>query len=177
MSIDRIRQSVRQFARLAEWFTVAMFIGIFVLFIVTIFQRYVLAQPVNWIDEVIMILFLWGTLLTEAFVLRDSDQVRFDVVYDLCGPRGRRFIGLAGSALLVVLFTCSAPTILGYILFLWRQRTDALDLRLDAVYFCFFIYWVAVIVRALDRFLLLCSKDWAEHVRTVSADEKANVLG
>ena len=69
MGIAAIRQKCKAFSRYAEWLTVSMFIGIFVLFVISVFQRYVLVQPVNWVDESILILFLWSTFLTEALVL------------------------------------------------------------------------------------------------------------
>jgi TRAP-type C4-dicarboxylate transport system permease small subunit len=177
MGIAAIRQKFKTFSRWAEWLTVSMFIGIFVLFVVSVFQRYVLVQPVNWVDESILILFLWSTFLTEALVLGEREQVTFDVVWDQCGPRGRRLIGLTASALIVLLFTLSAPTIGGYVAFLWREKTNALEWRLDYVYACFVIYWVAVIVRAANRFLWLSSDQWPEHVKDQKADEKTNVLG
>ena len=90
MGIAAIRQKFKVFSRYAEWLTVSMFIGIFVLFVISVFQRYVLVQPVNWVDESILILFLWSTFLTEALVLGEREQVTFDVVWDQCGPSGRR---------------------------------------------------------------------------------------
>lgn len=154
-----------------------MFIGIFVLFVVSVFQRYVLVQPVNWVDEIILMLFLWSTFLTEALVLSEREQVTFDVIWDVSGPLTRRWIGLLAAALVGLLFILAAPTIWGYVTFLWREKTNALEWRLDWVYSCFLIYWLAVIVRSLDKFLLLCSAQWREQVRDVPADEKANVLG
>lgn len=177
MNIHAIRPYFHRFSKGAEWLTVAMFIGIFVLFVVTVFQRYVLAQPVNWVDEVILILFLWSTFLTEALVLSEREQVTFDVVWDMAGPRVRRAIGLLASVLVVVLFVLAAPTIWSYVTFLWREKTNALEWRLDWVYSCFLIYWVAVIVRSIDKLLLLSSSRWSEHVDDVRADEKTNVLG
>ena len=177
MGIAAIRQKFKVFSRYAEWLTVSMFIGIFVLFVISVFQRYVLVQPVNWVDESILILFLWSTFLTEALVLGEREQVTFDVVWDQCGPSGRRLIGLTASVLIVLLFTLAAPTIWGYVAFLWREKTNALEWRLDYVYACFVIYWLAVIVRAFNRFLWLISDQWPEHVRDQKADEKANVLG
>ena len=88
-----------------------MFIGIFVLFVVSVFQRYVLVQPVNWVDEAILILFLWSTFLTEALVLSEREQVTFDVVWDAAGPRTRRAIGLLAAVLVGLLFVLAAPTI------------------------------------------------------------------
>jgi TRAP-type transport system small permease protein len=177
MDIQAVRSKVHAFSRWAEWLTVSMFIGIFVLFVVSVFQRYVLVQPVNWVDESILILFLWSTFLTEALVLNNREQVTFDVVWDQCGPKGRRAIGLIAAGLIALLFALSAPTIWGYVAFLWREKTNALEWRLDYVYFCFVIYWLAVIVRAVDRIVLLSSDQWSEHVKDQKADEKTNVLG
>jgi TRAP-type C4-dicarboxylate transport system permease small subunit len=177
MTIEALRHRVRQFSRGAEWVSAGMFVGIFVLFVVSVFQRYVLAQPVSWVDEVILMLFLWSTFLTEALVLREREQVTFDVVWDVATPRVRRLIGLVAAVLVAVLFTLAAPTIWSYVTFLWREKTNVLEWRLDWVYSCFLVYWLAVIVRSIDRFLLLCSPGWREHVQDVAADEKVNVLG
>ncbi|NBY06186.1 MAG: TRAP transporter small permease subunit [Betaproteobacteria bacterium] len=177
MDIQAVRTKVHAFSRWAEWLTVSMFIGIFVLFVVSVFQRYVLVQPVNWVDESILILFLWSTFLTEALVLSNHEQVTFDVIWDQCGPQGRRTIGLVAAALIALLFALSAPTIWGYVAFLWREKTNALEWRLDHVYFCFVIYWLAVIVRAVDRIFVLSSDQWSEHVKDQTVDEKTNVLG
>ena len=43
MTIEALRHRVRQFSRGAEWVSAGMFVGIFVLFVVSVFQRYVLA--------------------------------------------------------------------------------------------------------------------------------------
>ena len=177
MDIHALRQVVQRLRRYAEWVTAGMFIGIFVLFVVSVFQRYVLVQPVNWVDEAILILFLWSTFLTEALVLSEREQVTFDVVWDSAGPRTRRAIGLLAAVLVGLLFVLAAPTILSYVTFLWREKTNAMEWRLDWVYSCFLVYWLAVIVRALDKFLLLASNGWREHVAGIRVDEKANVLG
>ena len=163
--------------RLAEWICVGIMVAIFLFFIAGIVMRYAFARPIEWADEFIMVLFLWTTFLTEALVLRDREQVRFDVVYDLCGPKGRRFIGLAGSALVAVLFLVAAPTVYDYVTFLWRERTVALQWRLDIVFACFVQYWAAVIVRALAAFVRLCRPNWQEEVALVQADQRSNVLG
>ena len=39
MGIAAIRQKFKAFSRYAEWLTVSMFIGIFVLFVISVFQR------------------------------------------------------------------------------------------------------------------------------------------
>lgn len=177
MNLLAIRTSVRQISRMAQWVSVGMFIGMFALFVVSVIQRYVLVRPVNWVDESILILFLWSTFLTEALVLSEREQVTFDVIWDVAGPGLRRAIGLLAAVLVAVIFTLAAPTIVDYVTFLWREKTNALEWRLDWVYSCFVIYWLAVIVRALDKLLLLGSNDWRAQVVDVAPDEKANVIG
>ena len=177
MNLLALRAGGRRISQIAQWISVGMFIGMFVLFVVSVIQRYVLVRPVNWVDESILILFLWSTFLTEALVLREREQVTFDVIWDLAGPGLRRAIGLLAAALVAVIFTLAAPTIVDYVTFLWREKTSALEWRLDWVYSCFIIYWLAVIVRSIDKLALLTSSSWREHVKDLAPDAKANVLG
>ncbi len=164
-------------AKVAEFISVAMFFVIFALFIASVVMRYVFARPLEWVDEFILVMFLWTTFLTEALVLTEREQVTFDVVYDLCGPRARRGLGLVASFLIAAMFIVATPTVFGYVMFLWRERTSVLEWRLDYVYACFLVYWIAVIVRAVAKFVALCGARWQAHVANVQADERANVLG
>lgn len=154
-----------------------MFAAIFMLSIAGVFMRYVMSTPLAWTDELVMILLVWTTFLTEAFVLAEREQVTFDVVYDLCGPHGRRRIGFVASAVITALFLAALPTVFGYVVFLWRERTNVLGWRLDFVYACFLVYWVAVIVRAVAKFVALARSDWRARVADAAPDERANVLG
>ena len=101
MNLLALRAGGRRISQIAQWISVGMFIGMFVLFVVSVIQRYVLVRPVNWVDESILILFLWSTFLTEALVLREREQVTFDVIWDLAGPGLRRAIGLLAAGLII----------------------------------------------------------------------------
>ncbi|OVZ55572.1 hypothetical protein CDO46_11295 [Pigmentiphaga sp. NML030171] len=153
------------------------FVAIFGISLLGIVMRYVFSMPLVWTDELAMVLLLWVVLLTDGLLLSDREQVRFDVVYDLCGPRGRRGIGLLASLAIGVTFLASLPTIYDYVAFLWRERTSVLDWRLDAVFSCFVVYWVAVIVRAVIQFWQLLRPDWRERVADDAPEENSNILG
>ena len=161
----------------AEVVSGLMFAGIFVVFIAGIVMRYVFARPLLWSDEVAILLLLWCTFLTDAFAVRASDHVAFDDVWDKASPAGRRIIGIVGSALFALLFLAALPTIVDYILFLWRERTDTLELRLDIVFSCFIVYIVMVIVRLVARCVLLCGPEWRDHVATSDPSTVSNVVG
>lgn len=163
--------------RIAEIVATAMFATIFVLFLFAVFMRYAVGRPLAWPDELNMVLLLWTTFLTEALVLAEREQVTFDAVYDVCGPEWRRIIGLAASVCIFVMFLLAFPTVYGYVAFLWRERTNVLEWRLDWVFSCFLVYWIAVLVRACAKFVALCGRNWREAVSVAPPDERTNVLG
>lgn len=165
------------FSRVGEIISTLAFAAMFLLFLAGIFSRYVLGRPLAWSDELIMVIFLWMVFLTEAFVISEKEQITFDGLYDLVGERTRRFIQAAGALLIAVMFLIALPTVFDFVRFLWRERTNALQWRLDIVYFCFVIYWIAVIVRALFKLVRLARPGWREEVAIAGADERANVLG
>jgi TRAP-type C4-dicarboxylate transport system permease small subunit len=165
------------FTKTAEIISTLAFAGMFLLFIAGIFSRYALGRPLAWSDEAIMVVFLWVVFLTEAFVITEKEQVTFDGIYDLVGERSRRAIQAVGALAIGVMFLIALPTIYDYVRFLWRERTNALQWRLDIVYFCFVIYWAAVIVRAAFKLVRLAGPNWRDEVAIARADERANVLG
>jgi TRAP-type C4-dicarboxylate transport system permease small subunit len=167
----------RILAKTAEAISTAAFAAMFVLFLAGVFARYVLGQPIVWSDELIMVIFIWMVFLTEAFVITEREQVTFDGIYDLVGERSRRIIQALGALLIAVMFLVALPTVFDYVRFLWRERTNALQWRLDIVYFCFVIFWAAVVVRAVLKLVRLAGPNWRGEVSVTPPDERANVLG
>jgi TRAP-type C4-dicarboxylate transport system permease small subunit len=168
---------VRILAKSAEAVSTAAFAAMFALFLAGVFARYVLGQPIVWSDELIMVIFLWMVFLTEAFVITDREQVTFDGIYELVGERGRRVIQALGALVLAAMFLAALPTVFDYVRFLWRERTNALQWRLDIVYFCFVVFWAAFVVRALLKLVRLAGPRWRDEVVVAPPDERANVLG
>lgn len=166
-----------QLRRLAEIVSGLMFAGIFVVFLAGIIMRYVFSHPLMWGDELAIILMLWCTLFTDAFVVRSKDHVAFDVVWDLVSPKKQRFIGVVGSAIFLIIFLAALPTIFDYVLFLWRERTDVLEWRLDFVFSCFVLYIAMVIVRLVARLIDFSGTNWREHVGAEDIPNTTNVIG
>ena len=53
----------------------------FLCFILQIVARYVFNYPLGWTDEASVLRWIWCTLWGAAFVLREKDEVRFDIFY------------------------------------------------------------------------------------------------
>src|ERR1041384_2289032 len=143
-----LARTLRILSKIAEAASATAFAVMFLLFLAGVFTRYVLKSPLVGSDELIMIVFLWMVFLTEACVITEREQVTFDGIYELVGERWRRLILATGALLIAVMFLIALPTVYGYVHFLWRERTPALQWRLDFVYLCFVVFWAATIVRS-----------------------------
>src|SRR5438132_8941390 len=129
-----LARTLRILSKTAEAASAAAFAAMFLLFLAGVFTRYALNSPLVWSDELIMVIFLWMVFLTEAFVITEREQVTFDGIYELVGERGRRVIQALGALLIAAMFLVALPTVFDYVRFLWRERTNALQWRLDIVY-------------------------------------------
>lgn len=162
----RVARTVARVRQVSEVISGLMFAAIFLVSIAGIAMRYVAHAPLLWGTEVQMLLLMWCTFLTDAFVIRSGDHVAFDVVWEMVPPPVRRVLGVLGRLIFALIFIAAFPYLLDYVLFLWRERTDVLELRLDMVYFCFLIYMVAVIVRLLAELADYLGRHWRTHVES-----------
>lgn len=167
----------RRLHQAAEAGAAALFFAIFALFIAGVAMRYVAASPLAWADELIMVIFIWLIFTTEALVIEDREQVSFDAVYDVVDERGRRAIGIAGAVLIAGIFLASLSTVFDYVRFLWREKTNVLQWRLDFVFACILVFWIAVVVRAAVKLVRLLRPGWRSAVARQPPDERASVLG
>ena len=146
--------------QLADWVACAMFAAVFVIFNYKIFTRYFEHDEAVWADEVLVILFIWIIFWANAFLLRDKEQITFDLVYRLLPATAQRYTALARAVLVGGIFAWALPGSLDYIRFLWREHTPVLNLPLDVVYSCFGIFLVAVIVRSTVSAAKLLGPRW-----------------
>jgi len=146
--------------QLADWIACAMFAAVFVIFNYKIFTRYFEHDEAVWADEVLVILFIWIIFWANAFLVRDREQITFDLVYRLLPARAQRYTALTRAVLIGGIFAWALPGSLDYIGFLWREHTPVLNLPLDIVYSCFGIFLAAVIVRSTASAARLLGPRW-----------------
>ena len=145
---------------------------VFVLFIYGVGMRYLLNRPVSWTDEAVTVLMGWSVLWTGAFVLRWSEHISFDIVFANLAPERQRLMLLVGNAAFVVLMLAALPGMVDYTLFLWREKTDMLEMRLDFVYAIFPIFFMAIVVRQLLSLWRLISPHWPAELARWTGDEQ-----
>ena len=119
----------------------------FVAFLLQIAFRYLLNFPVGWTSELTIIAWLWGVLWGAAFVVKEREEVRFDLLYGALGARTRRIAGICTGVAIVVLYAVSLPATADYVRFMKVERTAYLKIRFDHLFSIYVLFVVAVLVR------------------------------
>jgi TRAP-type C4-dicarboxylate transport system permease small subunit len=152
------------YKRLAQAVSTLSLGAVFVLFIYGVGMRYLLNRPVSWTDEAVTVLTVWSVLWTSAFVLRWSEHISFDIVFLNLAPARQRLMLLVANVAFVVLMLVALPGMVDYTLFLWREKTDMLEMRLDFVYAIFPIFFIAIVLRQVRSLWRLMSSRWQDEL-------------
>lgn len=144
-----IRKAAAWLRRRAENAAAGMLAVMFVAFIVQIVFRYLLNFPIGWTFELTMITWLWLVLWGAAFVVKESEEIRFDLIYGAAGPRMRRAMGIITGVAIVALYGGSLPATIDYVSFMKVEKTAYLKIRVDYLFSIYVFFAVAVIVRYL----------------------------
>ena len=135
--------------RRAENVAAGLLAVMFVAFIVQIVFRYALNFPIGWTSELTVITWLWVVLWGAAFVVREHEEIRFDLIYSSVGRRTRRLMGVATCIAILVLYTGSLPATIDYVQFMKVERTAYLKIRFDWLYSIYVLFALAAIARYL----------------------------
>ena len=145
--LARAVNAARWLRRRAENIAAALLAAMFLCFILQIVARYVFNYPLGWTDEVSVICWIWCVLWGSVFVLREKDEVRFDIIYSASSERTRCIFTVITGVVAIALFSVALPAVIAYVTFIKVERSAYLGIRLDYLYSIYVIFSVAVIVR------------------------------
>ena len=135
--------------RRAENVAAAMLAVMFAAFIVQIVFRYFFNFPVGWTSELTVVMWLWLVLWGAAFVLREDEEIRFDLISGAAGRRARIAMGIVTALALVVLYGVSLKPSFDYVAFMKVEKSSYLKIRMDWLFSIYVVFLVAVILRYL----------------------------
>jgi C4-dicarboxylate transporter DctQ subunit len=144
-----VRAAAAWLRRRAEDVAAAMLAVMFAAFLVQIVFRYVFNLPVGWASELTVALWLWLVLWGAAFVVKESEEIRFDLVYGSVGPRARIAMGIAFAVATVVLYAMALPATWSYVSFMKVEKSSYLKIPLNWMFSIYVAFCVAVIARYL----------------------------
>lgn len=146
-------ESIRSIAgwlyRRGENLIVVMIGVMFVAFLLQVIFRYLLNWPTGWSNELTVVLWIWIVLFGAAFVVREEEEIRFDLLYGAVGPRLRRAMITLSAICLIGLYAYSFPAVYDYVTFMKVQKTAYLKIRFDWLFSIYVIFVAAVIARYL----------------------------
>ena len=144
----------------AEAVAVALFAGLFALFLLQVFMRYVMNRPLDWTQESCVILYIWGVFWTSAFLVKERDHVAFTLLYDSVSPMARRVFLAIGALAVGAAFLIDLPYAVDYVQFMKIMTTPVTGIRFDIVYAIFPLFMAAVVIRAILALVRIVGRDW-----------------
>lgn len=138
------------FRKLAEGVMVALMAIMFSAFIAQVIFRYVLNLPLAWSDEVCNFVWLWGILWGASFVMKNHEDIRFDMLYNLLPRAIKRSLTLFSSMAIVLLLGASLPATWSFIDFMKVEKSAAMGIPMNMVFGLYLVFVVAMCVRHLD---------------------------
>ncbi|SHF97694.1 TRAP-type C4-dicarboxylate transport system, small permease component [Loktanella atrilutea] len=121
--------------------------AMFLAFIVQVFMRYVLNQPVGWTVEICVMAWIWIILWGQSVSARETDEIRFDIVYAGVRLQTKRVFRILFSACLVAIYAIALPATWDYVSFMRIEKTSYLDIRYNWVFSIFVVFLIASILR------------------------------
>jgi TRAP-type C4-dicarboxylate transport system permease small subunit len=156
--------------RRAENVAAAMLAVMFAAFIIQIVFRYFFNFPVGWTSELTVVLWLWLVLWGAAFVVKESEEIRFDLLSAAAGRRTRIAMGIVAALALVVLYGASLPASYSYVAFMKVEKSSYLKIRMDWLFSIYLLFLVAILVRYLWLlWRLVCGREPEESDPTKSS--------
>jgi len=134
-------------ARRAENVAALMLALMFLAFLLQIAFRYALNLPIGWTHEISVILWIWLVLWGASFVIREREEIRFDIIYGAVGPGPRRGMCIITAVILIALYGISLPAVFDYVTFMKVEKTSYLKIRFDWLFSIYIVFVVATIIR------------------------------
>jgi TRAP-type C4-dicarboxylate transport system permease small subunit len=149
---------------LAEWIAAILFVAMFAAFLLQVFTRYVLNDPIAWTQEFVLIVYIWIVFWCAAFLLRQREHITFDMVAVSLPLRLRRVLAIALAVVTGVAFLAALPGTTDYVAFMRIERSPVLGIRFDLLYSIFVVFVVAVVIGAFARVWRLLGQSWQEEL-------------
>ena len=126
----------------------ALFLALFIVFVIQVTARFGFNKPMAWTDEAAVILYVWIILWAAAVVVPEREHVAFDLVWNSVGLRWRQAMRITGNLLVGGLALCAIPATWDYVHFMNREGTPVLGVSFMWVFFPFVLLLIALVVRA-----------------------------
>jgi len=141
--------------RSTEFVAAAMLAAMFITFVLQIFSRYVLQEPFGWTLELCLTLWVWIVFWGNAFIVRERDHVRFDIIYLALAKKPRQIVSLISAAAIVIAMVWSFLPTWDYIDFLKIKKSATLKIPMRTIFSIYALFMIVIALRYAWRFVMI----------------------
>ena len=153
----------------------AAFVCMFVAFILGVFTRYVLRDPIRWTYEVSQICFVWTGILSACYAQRYEDHIVFSLLYDGLTPLRKNVMRIVAHVMVLILVIAIGPS-LSYLLDL-DAITSVLEIPRALVFAPYAVLLVVTVIRYGYRLAMdVRALRSASHAQVYNTEEKESLL-
>ena len=120
---------------------------LFLVFVLQIFFRYVLNQPLTWPYELSIFAFIWTAVLGACYAKRHNAHVVFGLVYDRQKPKVQLVFRLIGNMMLLTAFCIALVPTYDYISFMKIDKSTVLRIPFNIAFAPYLIFLVLIVGR------------------------------
>ncbi len=151
--MDKLKKILRFFVDIVEvYLPIFVFVTLLLAFLMNVFFRYVLKNPLNWTFELSINAFVIIGLLGACTAHRTEDHVVFDLLYSRVNQKWKNILRILSSALIIVFFLMVIPGSIEYLVNL-RSVTSIMKIPLGIIFFSFPILLISTVLRSIYRLI------------------------
>lgn len=164
------------FSRVTESVAALMMAAMFATFIIQIIVRYVVGadwfakmlghsldpSAFGWTLEFCLALWVWIVFWGNSFVVRESDHVRFDILFFLVSPKVQRIFAFVGALVVIGAMLYSIEPTYAKMKILRLKSSATLPLKMLPIYSIYFLFLVVVPIRYAWRAYVVARKGLPE---------------
>lgn len=128
-------------------------------FLIQVFTRYVLNDPLGWTSEVSTIAFLVVAFWGAGLMVRERDQVHFDLLFQSAPNSVRRVMSIVSSTAIAGIFLYALPANVDFVSFMAEDKTWVLEIPFSYVFSVFIVFIVGTSIRLLWHALKIFRAD------------------
>ncbi len=125
------------------YIAVASFAVMLITFLIQIFFRYVMDDPLTWPFELTTVTFVWAVVLGASYAMRRREHLMFTLLYDRLSERLQLIVRFASNGIVCAGLIIVYYPSFSYISFMGRQSTNVLNIPFSLVY-APFMYFLSI---------------------------------
>jgi TRAP-type C4-dicarboxylate transport system permease small subunit len=150
----QIRKAARWLADFIEvYLPIAVFVMLFIAFLINVFFRYVVKNPQNWTFELSVNAFVVVGLLGACAAYRKEDHVVFDLLYTRLNSKGQNILRIISYIIVIIFFLIAIPGSIRYLVKL-PAVTSIMRIPLRFIFVSFPILMISTVLRSAYRLVL-----------------------